>query len=138
MPEPGIWRLTLAKATYKLVSTFLSGVSMTAPVSVEQTVQEWGNGLAVRITAPVAKAARFARGLPIKVEVVEGGVFLRSMGKPKLTLAQKLSAFEPAVHGGEAMATVQRAHWHRDWSAHDPCAPQRHQPVCDQIHFAQG
>ena len=105
MPEPVSPHLTLAKATYKLVSTFLSGVSMTTPVSVDQTVQEWGNGLAVRITAPVAKAARFARGLPIKVEVVEGGVFLRSMGKPKLTLAQKLSAFEPAVHGGEAMAT---------------------------------
>ena len=78
---------------------------MTAPVSVDQTVQEWGNGLAVRITAPVAKAARFARGLPIKVEVVEGGVFLRSMGKPKLTLAQKLRAFEPAVHGDEVMVT---------------------------------
>lgn len=78
---------------------------MTAAVSVEQTVQEWGNGLAVRITAPVAKAARFTRGLPIKVEVVEGGVFLRAVGEPKLTLAQKLKAFDPAVHGGEAMAS---------------------------------
>ena len=78
---------------------------MTATVSVEQTVQEWGNGLAVRITAPVAKAARFTRGLPIKVEVVEGGVFLRATGKPKLTLAQKLKAFDPALHGGETMAT---------------------------------
>jgi antitoxin MazE len=80
-------------------------ISMTTAVSVEQTVQEWGNGLAVRITAPVAKAARFTRGLPIKVEVVEGGVFLRSIGKPKLTLAQKLRAFEPSIHGGEVMAT---------------------------------
>lgn len=78
---------------------------MTEAVSVEQTVQEWGNGLAVRITAPVAKAARFTRGLPIKVEVVEGGVFLRAVGKPKLTLTQKLKAFDPAVHGGEAMAS---------------------------------
>jgi antitoxin MazE len=64
----------------------------------------WGNGLAVRITAPVAKAARFALGLPIKLEVVEGGVFLRAVGKPKLSLAQKLKAFDPAIHGGEAMA----------------------------------
>jgi len=78
---------------------------MTAAVSVEQTVQEWGNGLAVRITAPVAKAARFTRGQPIRVEVVEGGVFLRSTGKPKLTLAQKLNAFDPTIHGGEVMAT---------------------------------
>jgi antitoxin MazE len=78
---------------------------MNTTVSVDQTVQEWGNGLAVRITAPVAKAARFSRGLPIKVEVVEGGVFLRTLGKPKLTLAQKLKAFDPEIHGGEVMAT---------------------------------
>jgi antitoxin MazE len=78
---------------------------MSAAVSVEQTVQAWGNGLAVRITAPVAKAARFTRGLPIHVEVVEGGIFLRTAGKPKLSLAQKLKAFDPAQHGGEVMAT---------------------------------
>jgi antitoxin MazE len=79
--------------------------TMSNTVSVEQTIQEWGNGLGVRITAPIAKAARFSRGLPIKVEVVEGGVFLRAVGKPQLTLAQKLKAFDPAVHGGEVMAT---------------------------------
>jgi antitoxin MazE len=78
---------------------------MTIALAVEQTVQEWGNGLAVRITAKVAKAARLSRGQPIKVEVVDGGVFLRVAGKPKLTLAQKLKAFDPAMHGGEAMAT---------------------------------
>ena len=77
---------------------------MSAVVKVEQTVQEWGNGLGVRITAPVARAARFARGLPITVEVVDGGVLVRAAGKPKLTLAQKLKAFDPKVHGGEAMA----------------------------------
>ena len=78
---------------------------MTATVSADQTIREWGTGLGVRITAPIAKAARFARGLPIKVEVVDGGVFLRVVGKPRLTLAQKLGAFDPAVHGGEIMAT---------------------------------
>jgi antitoxin MazE len=78
---------------------------MTIALAVEQTVQEWGNGLAVRITAKVAKAARLSRGQPIKVEVVDGGVFLRVAGKPKLTLAQKLKAFDPVKHGGEAMAT---------------------------------
>jgi antitoxin MazE len=78
---------------------------MTIALAVDQTVQEWGNGLAVRITAKVAKAARLSRGQPIKVEVVDGGVFLRVAGKPKLTLAQKLKAFDPAMHGGEVMAT---------------------------------
>ncbi len=78
---------------------------MVPVIKVEQTVQEWGNGLGVRITAPVARAARFARGLPVVVEVVEGGVFVRAAGSPKLTLAQKLRAFDPARHGGEAMAS---------------------------------
>ena len=78
---------------------------MESLLKVEMTVQEWGNGLGVRITAPVARAAKLARGTPITVEVVKGGVLLRPAGKPKLTLAQKLKAFDPAVHGGEAMAT---------------------------------
>lgn len=77
---------------------------MAAIICAEQTVQEWGNGLAVRITAPVAKAAHIALGSPIRVEVVDGGVLLRPMGEPKLTLAQKLKAFDPALHGGEVMA----------------------------------
>ena len=78
---------------------------MSTTSSVDQTVQAGGNGLAVRITAPVAKAARFTRGLPIKVEVVDGGVFLRTVGKPKLTLVQKLKAFDPDIHGGEVMVS---------------------------------
>ncbi len=78
---------------------------MVATVRADQTIQEWGNGLGVRITAPIAKAARFARGMPIKVEVVDGGVLIRVVGKPQLTLAQKLKAFDPAIHGGEVMPT---------------------------------
>jgi antitoxin MazE len=78
---------------------------MSASVTANQTIQEWGNGLAVRITSPVAKAARFTVGLPVVVEVVQEGILLRAVGKPKLTLAQKLKAFDPAVHGGEAMAS---------------------------------
>jgi antitoxin MazE len=75
-------------------------------VRAEQTVQEWGNGLGVRITAPIAKAAHFVRGLPITVEVVEDGILLRAVGKPKLTLAQKLKLFDPSTHGGEVMAST--------------------------------
>lgn len=74
----------------------------------EQTVQEWGNGLAVRLTAPIARAARLTRGVPITVEVVEGGIFLRVTGRPKSSLAQKLKSFDPAKHGGEAMAAASR------------------------------
>ena len=75
------------------------------PARLAQRIAVGQSAPAARITAKVAKAARFTRGQPIKVEVVEGGVFLRIAGKPKLTLAQKLKAFDPSQHGGEVMAT---------------------------------
>lgn len=73
----------------------------TAQVRTEQTIREWGNGLAVRLTAPVARAANLVQGSAVAVEVVEEGVLLRVIGKPKKTLAQRLKAFDPALHGGE-------------------------------------
>jgi antitoxin MazE len=78
---------------------------MKGMIAAEQTVQAWGNGLGLRITAPIAKAAHVARGTPIKVEVVEGGFFVRVSGKPKLSLAQKLKQFDPQMHGGEVMSS---------------------------------
>jgi antitoxin MazE len=78
---------------------------MEGTVKVGQVIQEWGNGLAVRITAPVAKAARLTRGQPVTIEVVKQGVLIRSAGKRRLSLAQKLKAFDPTIHGGEAMAS---------------------------------
>lgn len=76
-----------------------------ATVVIDQTIQEWGNGLGMRITAPLAKAAHIARGTPVTVEVVADGFFVRVAGKPKLTLAQKLKAFDPQMHAGEAMVS---------------------------------
>ena len=78
---------------------------MAPALKVEQTVQEWGNGLGVRITSPVAKAAHLSQGVPISVEVVKNGVLLRIVGKPKLSLNQKLKAFDPEQHGGEVMTS---------------------------------
>jgi antitoxin MazE len=79
---------------------------MSPALKVEQIVQEWGNGLGVRITSPVAKAAHLSQGVPISVEVVKNGVLLRVVGKPKLSLNQKLKAFDPEKHSGEVMATT--------------------------------
>jgi len=69
------------------------------------TVQRWGNSLAVRIPAAVARSARFRVGQPVEVSAQDSSVLVRAIGTPKLTLAQKLAAFDPALHGGEAMAT---------------------------------
>lgn len=68
-------------------------------------VQQWGNSLAVRIPAAVARSARFRVGQPVEVSAQELDVLVKAIGEPRLTLAQKLAAFDPARHGGEAMAT---------------------------------
>jgi antitoxin MazE len=70
-------------------------------IKAEQIIQHWGNGLAVRLTAPIARAAHLVRGTSVVVEVVDEGVLLRVTGKPKSSLAQKLKAFDPESHGGE-------------------------------------
>jgi antitoxin MazE len=67
------------------------------------TVQQWGNSLAVRIPAAVARSARFVVGQPVELSVGEDGVLVKRAGTPKLTLAQKLAAFDPGRHSGEAM-----------------------------------
>ena len=69
------------------------------------TVQQWGNSLAVRIPAAVARSAHFTVGQPVEVSIMDDGVLVKRAGRPRLTLAQKLAAFDPASHGGEAMAT---------------------------------
>jgi antitoxin MazE len=73
--------------------------------SATLTVQQWGNSLAVRIPAAVARSARFRVGLPVEVSAQDCDVLVKALGEPKLTLAQKLAAFDPELHGGEAMGT---------------------------------
>ena len=70
------------------------------------TVQQWGNSLAVRIPAQVARLARFKVGLPVEVSAQDLNVLVRAIGEPKLSLAQRLVKFDPDRHGGEAMATA--------------------------------
>lgn len=74
--------------------------------SAKLSIQQWGNSLAVRIPAAVARSAHFSVGQPVEVSANESGVTVKSIGAPKLTLAQKLAAFDPAVHGGEVMQST--------------------------------
>lgn len=69
------------------------------------TVQQWGNSLAVRIPAAVARSARFRVGQLVEVSAQDLHVLVKAIGEPKLTLTQKLAAFDPTVHGGEVMGT---------------------------------
>ena len=74
--------------------------------SATLTLQQWGNSLAVRIPAAVARSARLRVGQPVEVSAQDRDVLVKALGEPRLTLAQKLAAFDPARHGGEVMATT--------------------------------
>jgi antitoxin MazE len=76
----------------------------TVPKTARLTIRRWGNSLAVRIPAGVARSARFAVGQEVEIAVEAEGLTVKPVGPPRLTLAQKLEQFDPAKHGGEAMA----------------------------------
>lgn len=69
------------------------------------TIQRWGNSLAVRIPAAIAKQAHFEIGTLIAVELQEVGIAVKPVGPRKLTLDERLKLFDPEKHGGEAMTT---------------------------------
>jgi antitoxin MazE len=65
-------------------------------------ISAWGNGLALRLTKPMAKTAGVAEGSSVRVTVEPGRIVIESEVEP--TLEQLLAAFDPKKHGGEAMA----------------------------------
>ncbi len=69
-------------------------------------VHQLDDSLAVRLPEKIAKAAGLTAGLPVKVEVVYGGLLIRPIRDPELTLHQMLQRFDPVKHEGEVMATT--------------------------------
>ena len=74
--------------------------------SAKLSIQKWGNSLAVRIPAAVANSARFSVGQTVELSVLESGVMVTKVGEPMLSLAQKLTQFDPSVHTGEVMSAT--------------------------------
>jgi antitoxin MazE len=69
-------------------------------------ISAWGNGLALRITKPMAKAAGVSDGSPVRVIVKPGRIVIESETEP--TLEHMLAMFDPVRHGGEVMADAPR------------------------------
>lgn len=71
--------------------------------STVSQINAWGNGLALRLTKPMAKIAGVAEGSPVRVSVKPGRIVIEIDTEP--TLDQMLAAFDSKKHGGEAMAS---------------------------------
>ena len=76
-------------------------------------IKPWGNNLGVRLPAAIARAAKLTANQRVRITVEEGRVIIAPHGDKPLTLADRLTLFDPAIHGGEAMATkpVGREAW---------------------------
>ncbi|MBM4263576.1 MAG: AbrB/MazE/SpoVT family DNA-binding domain-containing protein [Deltaproteobacteria bacterium] len=67
-------------------------------------IKIWGNSLGVRIPSAVARTARLKANQRVKLTVEDGRVIIAPQGQKRLTLAERLERYDPARHGGEAMA----------------------------------
>lgn len=74
-----------------------------AAIVNHSVINAWGNGLAVRLTKPVAKAAGLAEETPIRITAQPGRIIIDiQMKQPNL--ADMLAAFDIKRHSGEVMA----------------------------------
>jgi len=68
-------------------------------------IKQWGNNLGVRLPAAVARAAQLRVHQRVRVSVEAGQVLITPVAEAPLTLEQRLALFDPARHGGEALAS---------------------------------
>jgi antitoxin MazE len=69
-------------------------------------IRQWGNNLGVRLPAAVAREAHLHVDQRVRVSVEGGLVVIRPLDDPRLTLEQRLAAYDPKRHGGEQMETT--------------------------------
>lgn len=69
------------------------------------TLQKWGNSLALRIPAAIARDAHVHLGTAVELTVQKGGIVVRPTGERKMTLEERLDLFDTKKHGGEVMAS---------------------------------
>jgi len=68
-------------------------------------IKQWGNNLGVRIPAAVAREAHLKVDQRVHVSVEGRQVIITPVGDTPNTLEERLARFDPARHGGEAMAS---------------------------------
>lgn len=67
-------------------------------------IKYWGNNLGVRLPAAVANEAHLYADQRVRITVEAGRVVITPLSDAPLSLEQRLARFDPARHGGEAMA----------------------------------
>ena len=71
-------------------------------------IKQWGNNLGVRLPAAVAREAHLRVDQRVRISVESGQVVISPLTDVHLSLEQRLAAYDPSRHGGEAMVTNER------------------------------
>ena len=77
-------------------------------------IKQWGNNLGVRLPAAVAREARLHVDQRVRVSVEGDQIVITPVEVSRLTLEQRLAAYDATRHGGEHMTTTQTLgaeHW---------------------------
>jgi antitoxin MazE len=69
-------------------------------------IKQWGNNLGVRLPVAVAREANLRVDQRVRVTVERDQVVITPIVATKLTLEQRLAAYDPGRHGGEQMGTT--------------------------------
>ena len=67
-------------------------------------IKHWGNSLGVRLPAAIARAAKLQADQRVRMSVEYGRVIIEPIDNARMTLAERLAAYDVIKHGGEAMA----------------------------------
>ncbi len=69
-------------------------------------IKHWGNSLGVRLPAAVARAAKLKADQRVRMTVEYGKVIIEPIDKARMSLAERLAAYDVRKHGGEVMAAA--------------------------------
>ena len=76
--------------------------------STTVTISAWGNSHGIRLSRELMLAMKITPETPLEVQVIAPGRLEVRAAARKRTLAQKLEAYDPAVHGGELVPDMPR------------------------------
>jgi antitoxin MazE len=69
-------------------------------------IKQWGNNLGVRLPAAVAREANLHVDQRVRICVEGDRVVITPLDGSRLTLEQRLAAYDPKRHGSERMTTT--------------------------------
>jgi antitoxin MazE len=77
-------------------------------------IKQWGNNLGVRLPAAIAREAHLHVDQRVRISVEGDQVIITPINDSRLSLEQRLLAYDPSLHGGEQMDTTKTLgaeHW---------------------------